>query len=108
MYLWTLIRLVDVWVDEGSDCGPAAHEQIVRVCGHGKVPLTRLFRLPSSTSSTESSRRRMVGTAEVEKDSGFKVAAAFGEGLDSGGVLAPLMEKLMETGHVEEFVEQVR
>lgn len=27
--------------------------------------------------------------------------------MDSGSILAPLMEKLMETGHVEEFVEQV-
>lgn len=50
----------------------------------------------------------MVGTTEAETDGGFKATAAFGEGLDSGGVLAPLMEKLMETGHVEEFVEQVR
>lgn len=50
----------------------------------------------------------MLGTTEAEKDGGFTVAAAFGEELDSGGVLAPLMEKLMETGHVEEFVEQVR
>lgn len=28
--------------------------------------------------------------------------------MDSGRILAPLMEKLMETGHMEEFVEQVR
>ncbi|CAM9492716.1 unnamed protein product [Laminaria digitata] len=111
VYLWTLIRLVDVWVDEGNECGSAAHEQIVRVCNRGRVPLAQLLTLPPASTSTVGVAGRGVGT-----DTGMiiplgtrvplKAAAGAGRELDSGSVLAPLMEKLMETGHLEEFVEQ--
>lgn len=134
MYLWTLIRLVDVWADDGNECGPAAHEQIVRVCNHGKAPLPQLLRLPPVSASylagsgprdREGDRgRRRAGsgtrtgaTAVVcGRGRGSLVPAAapvpvgagvVGLEMDSGSILAPLMEKLMETGHVEEFVEQV-
>lgn len=106
VYLWTLIRLVDVWVDEGNECGSAAHEQIVRVCNRGRVPLPQLLKLPPASTSTAGIAGRGVGT-DAGTTVPLKVAAGTGRELDSGSVLAPLMEKLMETGHLEEFVEQV-
>lgn len=109
VYLWTLIRLVDVWVDEGNECGSAAHEQIVRVCNRGRVPLPQLLQLPrASSTSTAGMAGRGVGAGSGARVP-LKAVAAGGAGreLDSGSVLAPLMEKLMETGHLEEFVEQV-
>ena len=105
VYLWTLIRLVDVWVDEGNECGPVAHEQIVRVCRHGRVPLTHLLRLPLAMSASTVAGSRGGSSAAWRGEGRLKAACS---DLDSGSVLAPLMEKLMETGHVEEFVEQVR
>lgn len=128
VFLWTLIRLVDVWVDEGSECAPTAHEQIVRVCNHGKVPLPRLLGLQPGFGSTSklSSSPGLAGTDG--RASGAGTASKYwastavrsagpattqgaglgeGAGFDTGSILAPLMEKLMETGHMEEFVEQV-
>ena len=106
VYLWTLIRLVDVWVEEGNECGSAAHEQIVRVCNRGRVPLPQLLKLPPTSTSTPGIAGRWVG-ADAGTLVPLKAAAGAGRELDSGSVLAPLMEKLMETGHLEEFVEQV-
>ncbi|CAN0202225.1 unnamed protein product, partial [Ectocarpus sp. 12 AP-2014] len=121
VYLWTLIRLVDVWVDEGNECAPAAHEQIVRVCNHGKAPLPHLLRLPPVSASY------LGGSGDRQRDRGERASRAEERGsaprlgggrgrsaplgvvgleMDSGSILAPLIEKLMETGHVEEFVEQ--
>ncbi|CBJ31314.1 hypothetical protein Esi_0244_0008 [Ectocarpus siliculosus] len=115
VYLWTLIRLVDVWVDEGNECAPAAHEQIVRVCNHGKAPLPHLLRLPPVSASY------LGGSGDRQRDRGARASRAprlggrrgrsaplgvVGLEMDSGSILAPLIEKLMETGHVEEFVEQ--
>lgn len=95
-----------MWADEGNECGSTAHEQIVRVCNRGRVPLPQLLKLPPASNSTVEIAGRAVGT-----DTGtrvpLKAAAGVGRELDSGSVLAPLMEKLMETGHLEEFVEQV-
>lgn len=102
-------------MDDGNECGPVAHEQIVRVCNHGRVPLPQLLRLPPvpSTSSTFGGVREgsegvvRVGRGLGESVDGAGAGGAAGRELDSGSILAPLMEKLMETGHVEEFVEQV-
>lgn len=102
-------------MDDGNECGPVAHEQIVLVCNHGRVPLPQLLRLPpvSSTSSTLGGvRKGSEGAGRVGPRLGGSVdgtgrGGAAGRELDSGSILAPLMEKLMETGHVEEFVEQV-
>lgn len=122
--LWTLIRLVDVWVDEGNECAPAAHEQIVRVCNHGRVSLSRLLRLPLSPTLTSIPARSMcdgsgvapgaragTGASAVAQYEGSVMGCSSKLGsegaLDTGSILAPLIEKLMETGHVEEFVEQV-
>lgn len=125
VYLWTLIRLVDVWVDEENECAPAAHEQIVRVCKHGRVPLPRLLRLPISSASASipaagpappasagDASVADAGTRGADPSSNPAAADASRLGpearVDTGSILAPLIEKLMETGHVEEFVEQVR
>lgn len=124
VYLWTLIRLVDVWVDEGNECEAAAYEQMVRVCNHGKAPLPQLLRLPPVSASylggSGGGRRGLRGSAAWglgERCRRVAVAGGRGGGplpvgvagreIDSGSILAPLMEKLMETGHLEEFVEQV-
>lgn len=110
-------------MDEGNECAPAAHEQIVRVCNHGKAPLPHLLRLPPVSASY------LGGSGDRQRDRGARASRAGARGraprlgsrrgrsaplgvvgleMDSGSILAPLIEKLMETGHVEEFVEQVR
>lgn len=96
-------------MDEGNECGPVAHEQIVRVCNHGRVPLPQLLRLPPvSTLSVGAGRWDSESGAELNRAARVdREGKAGGKELDSGSILAPLMEKLMETDHVEEFVEQV-
>ena len=121
VYLWTLIRLVDVWVDEGNECEAAAYEQMVRVCNLGKAPLPQLLRLPPVSASYLGGSGARGGRAATAGGLGAPIGRVAGgrrgeplpvnvAGLemDSGSILAPLMEKLMETGHLEEFVEQVR
>ncbi len=119
VYLWTLIRLIDVWADEGNECGPAAYKQIVRVCNHGRAPLPQLLRLPPVSASYLGGRgggrdRNQGGRGAMLRGPGPggrpppQAVGRAGPEVDSGGILAPLMEKLMETGHMEEFVEQVR
>lgn len=119
IYLWTLIRLVDVWVEKDNECGPVAHEQIVRVCNHGRVPLPKLLRLPLTSSpayvvaATGGGGRGVRGAAQRGATGNLQgIVGDAGGGktedeLDSGSILAPLMAKLMETGHVQQFVEQV-
>lgn len=133
IYLWTLIRLVDVWVDEDNECGPIAHEQMVRVCNHGRVPLPKLLRLPLTPAPASSAAAGVRGEGRGGRSAAAGAAAPWGVGkgahgsvgeavgvavgrgdgakeddqVDSGSILAPLMAKLMETGHVEEFVDQV-
>lgn len=124
VYLWALIRLVDVWADEGSECAPVAHEQIVRVCACGRIPLASLLH-PTFRSSTPSDPRGAVAVAAAAGHGGsaFGRTDAAGRRLpgramactpttrgnvDAGRILAPLLEKLMRTGHVQEFVDQVR
>lgn len=121
VYLWTLIRLVDVWVDEGNECEAAAYEQMVRVCNRGKAPLPQLLRLPPVSASylggSGSGNGGRGPRGATGAPWGREAAAGRGAGplpvgmagleMDSGSILAPLMEKLMETGHLEEFVEQV-
>lgn len=108
-----------MWVDQGNECGPVAHEQIVRVCNQGRVPLPKLLRLPlmsspvsvAATAVGRGGATARVRTGHLGADRGAVDGGGgpggLGEELESGSILAPLMEKLMETGHVEEFVEQV-
>lgn len=58
------------------------------------APVARVRAATSVVAGGRGGRPVPVGTAGLE--------------MDSGSILAPLMEKLMETGHMEEFVEQVR
>lgn len=110
-------------MDEGNECEAAAYEQMVRVCNRGKAPLPQLLRLPPPASASYlggSGGGRgpgPCGAGGVGAPWGRAAAGVRGGGalpvgvagleMDSGSILAPLMEKLMETGHLEEFVEQV-